>query len=219
MPAALATNRAEKKSANRQKLIEAAIGSIAEVGLTETTVGRVVARAGLSRGIVNLQFETKEALLAEALRFLNDEWRAAWRAHLERAGPDPAARLQALVLSVFEPRLFNRRKLSAWHAFYADAKYQAIYRDIMAPSDKAYLDTLTGLCRALIAGGDGQGLEARLVAKGLRCMTDGLCLDWVTVPRGAGRAEARRICLQALRTSFPRSFPLAGRAEAEGTAA
>ena len=44
-------------------------------------------------------------------------------------------------------------------------------------------------------------------------MTDGLCLEWLTNPRATSRAEARRICLQALRTSFPSHFPLAAVAE------
>ena len=76
-------------------------------------------------------------------------------------------------------------------------------------TDRIYLETLTGLCRRLIADSGDNDLEAALVAKGLRSMTDGLCLDWLTNPRATSRAEARRICLQALRTSFPRHFPLA----------
>jgi TetR/AcrR family transcriptional repressor of bet genes len=83
-------NREARKNANRQKLIEATIDSIAELGLSDTTVGTVVKRAGLSQGIVNLHFDTKEALLAETLKFLSVEWEAAWRERLDRAGPDPA---------------------------------------------------------------------------------------------------------------------------------
>jgi TetR/AcrR family transcriptional repressor of bet genes len=122
-----------------------------------------------------------------------------------------------MLLSVFEPSIFNRRKLAAWHAFYADSKHQSAYRTVAGPSDRLYLETLTGLCQRLIdddgCGGNGD-LEAKLAAKGLRSMTDGLCLDWLTNPRATSRAEARRICLQALRTSFPRHFPLASPAAA-----
>jgi len=204
-----AANREARKNANRQKLIDATIDSIAERGLSDTTVGAVVRRAGLSQGIVNLQFDTKETLLAETLRFLSMEWEAAWRERFEGAAPDPAAQLQNMLLSVFEPSVFNRRKLAAWHAFYADSKHQSAYRTVAGPSDRIYLETLTDLCRRLIADSGDNDLEAALVAKGLRSMTDGLCLDWLTNPRATSRAEARRICLQALRTSFPRHFPLA----------
>ncbi len=214
--------REARKNANRQKLIEATIDSIAELGLSDTTVGAVVRRAGLSQGIVNLHFATKEALLAETLRFLSVEWKAAWRGRLDRAAADGATQLQSMLLSAFEPSVFNRRKLAAWHAFYADSKHQAAYRAVAGPSDRLYLETLTGLCQRLINEGDDGGcggngdLDAKLVAKGLRAMTDGLCLDWLTSPRATSRAEARRICLQALRTSFPRHFPLAPLAGAAG---
>ena len=214
-----ATNREARKSANRQKLIEATIDCIAELGLSDTTVGAVVRRAGLSQGIVNLHFDTKEALLSETLRFLSEEWEAAWRERFERAAADPAAQLQNMLLSVFEPSVFNRRKLAAWHAFYADSKHQSAYRSVAGPSDRVYLEILTELCRRLIAQGDGGGgkgnMEAELTAKGLRAMTDGLCLEWLTNPRATSRAEARRICLQALRSSFPRHFPLAAGASCE----
>lgn len=217
-PTAPAMNREARKNANRQKLIEATIDSIAELGLSDTTVGTVVKRAGLSQGIVNLHFDTKEALLAETLKFLSVEWEAAWRERLDRAGPDPAARLQTMVLSVFEPSVFNRRKLAAWHAFFADSKHQSAYRTVAGASDRRYLEALTDLCQRLIdesdrAGGD---LDARLAAKGLRAMTDGLCLDWLTNPRATSRAEARRVCLQALGTSFPRHFPLLAPVDLKG---
>lgn len=208
--------REARKNANRQKLIDATIDSIAELGLSNTTVGAVVRRAGLSQGIVNLHFDTKEALLAETLRFLSAEWKAAWRDRRDRAAPDPAAQLQNMVLSVFDPSVFNRRKLAAWHAFYADSKHQAAYRAVAGPSDRLYLEALTGLCKRLINEGDDGDLDAKLVAKGLRAMTDGLCLDWLTSPRATSRAQARRVCLQALRTSFPRHFPLALPADRTG---
>lgn len=202
-----ATNRQAKKSANRQKLIEATIDSIAELGLTDTTVSTVVARAGLSRGIVHLHFETKEALLAETLRFLCVEWEAAWCADLRRAAPDAASQLQSILLSGFEPPVFNRRRLAAWHAFYADTKYQATYREIAGPADRLYLERMTELCEELIAEGGYEGLDAAMLAKALRAMTDGLCLDWLIAPRSTTRAEARRVCLHVLERSFPRHFP------------
>jgi hypothetical protein len=89
---------------------------------------------------------------------------------------------------------------------------------VAGASDRRYLEALTDLCQRLIdesdrAGGD---LDARLAAKGLRAMTDGLCLDWLTNPRATSRAEARRVCLQALGTSFPRHFPLAAPVDLKG---
>ena len=197
-----------RKQANRKRLIEATVDSIAQRGLADTTVARVVAGAGLSRGIVNLHFETKEALLVEALAYLAEEWRAVWEETLGAAPADPAARLEALLLAVFAPRVFTRRRLGAWHAFYADGKHQETYRRVCGDGDQAYLEALTGLCRQIIADGSYPGLDAQLTAKGLRAMTDGLCLDWLTDPQDMSRRELVAICRQALRSHFPRHYPM-----------
>jgi TetR/AcrR family transcriptional repressor of bet genes len=181
--------REVRKQANRLRLIEAAIESIAAHGLTDTTVSTVVERAGLSRGLVNLQFETKDALLAEALRFLTNEWRATWRKTVGCAQMTPAEKLQTVVMSVFEPPVFSRKKLATWHAFYADSRYRATYRKVCGETDRAHLDALSGLCRRLIEDGRHDDLDAVLVAKGLQSMTDGLCVDCLINPRTTTRAR------------------------------
>jgi TetR/AcrR family transcriptional repressor of bet genes len=199
--------REAKRNANRRKLIDAAIASIAELGLAGTTVSSVVARAGLSRGIINLHFETKEALLAEVLRALTLEWRGAWRETLV-VETSPAERLRDMLLIAFEPPVFDRRKLAAWHAFYADSKQQDTYRAVAGENDRAYLDTLTELCRQVIDQGGYRDVDPWLTAMGLQSMTDGLCLNWLTNPRETTPEVARRVCQQALKTAFPDHFPV-----------
>ena len=49
--------------------------------------------AGLSRGIVNFHFESKEKLLVATLQYMADEYSAHWRAALQKAGDDPARQL------------------------------------------------------------------------------------------------------------------------------
>ena len=65
------TPRSMPKQARRKQLIEATIKCIAEKGLSGTTMADVTQQAGLSMGIVNLHFETKEKLLIETLRFIS----------------------------------------------------------------------------------------------------------------------------------------------------
>ena len=68
------TPRSMPKQARRKQLIEATIKCIAEKGLSGTTMADVTQQAGLSMGIVNLHFETKEKLLIETLRFISTEY-------------------------------------------------------------------------------------------------------------------------------------------------
>ena len=52
--------RAEKKQLTHQKLIDATIDVIAQEGFSAVTMAKVAANAGLSRGICNFHFETKD---------------------------------------------------------------------------------------------------------------------------------------------------------------
>ena len=47
----------------RRQLIDATIRSVANRGLADTTIATVAREAGLSQGIINLHFQTKERLL------------------------------------------------------------------------------------------------------------------------------------------------------------
>mgnify|MGYP002640979156 FL=1 len=66
--------RSLSKQARRKQLIEATIQCIADKGLSGTTMADVTQRAGLSLGIVNLHFQSKEKLLIETLNFISDEY-------------------------------------------------------------------------------------------------------------------------------------------------
>ena len=62
------------KAERRQQLIDAAIRCIAQAGLSAVTMQMVTSEAGLSAGIANLHFESKENLLRETLRFVAEEY-------------------------------------------------------------------------------------------------------------------------------------------------
>ena len=74
-PAAEPEKRGRKasKETRRQQLIEATIDSLARRGYSETTMADVADGAGLSRGIVNFHFESKEKLLVATLQYMADE--------------------------------------------------------------------------------------------------------------------------------------------------
>ena len=200
------TKREEKKAANRRKLIEATIDCIAERGLVDTTVSAVVERAGLSRGMVNLQFESKEALLVETLRYLTEEWQSAWRAALARTNSSSAEQLRATLLAVFERPVFSRKRLSVWHAFWADSKHRATYRAVCGESDREYRAALIRLCREVINEIGDPSLDAKLVADSLAGLVSGLWLDVLTIPRTISQQRARNICLFVLERTFPDYF-------------
>ena len=78
--------RKAPKETRRLQLIEATIDSLAKRGYAETTMADVTEGAGLSRGIVNFHFESKEKLLVATLQHMYEEYAAHWRAAQLTAG-------------------------------------------------------------------------------------------------------------------------------------
>ena len=65
--------RALTRERRRQQLIDATIKCISNKGLGSTTLADVAREAGLSQGIVNLHFNSKDNLLKETLRAIAEE--------------------------------------------------------------------------------------------------------------------------------------------------
>src|ERR687898_2129886 len=80
--AAMATARrtqAERSTATRGALLDAAIDCLVDEGYARTTTSRVAERAGLSRGAHLHHFQTRAALVAAAVEQLAERWLAELR--------------------------------------------------------------------------------------------------------------------------------------------
>ncbi|HEU0221409.1 MAG TPA: transcriptional regulator BetI [Paracoccaceae bacterium] len=197
--------RKASKELRRQQLIEATIDCLAKFGYAETTLANVADLAGLSRGIVNFHFESKEKLLVATLQFMADEYAAHWRAALKKAGPAPADRLRALVEADFDRNVSNRRKLAAWVAFWGEAKSRPTYKALCGARDEAYQNTVTGLFAELVAA-TGRPLSPEALAAGLDALLEGLWLRLMMGADGFRRADARQAARTYLAMAFPSHF-------------
>jgi TetR/AcrR family transcriptional repressor of bet genes len=186
--------------------VVAAIRCIANRGLAETTIATVAQEAGLSQGIINLHFRSKERLLTETLRYLSDEYRTACSAAAAAAGDSPTAGLQAMVDLDFCRTICTREKLAVWFAFWGERKFRPTYRRICAARDKSYDEMARVLCARLCEQGHYPEVESALVADGLSALTDGLWLDLLVRPESMSRELARCITMAYLADAFPRHF-------------
>jgi len=202
--------RTASKEERQEQLIQATIRSVASRGLSDTTMATVSSEAGLSQGIINLHFQSKDRLLVETLRYIADEYRQSWKKALDGAGGSAVEQLAALVMVDFRLPVCDRNKLAVWFAFWGESKSRPTYRQICAERDRAYRKEMVQVCQALIEGGGYRRLDADTVAAGLSAMTSGLWLDMLTNPRSMSRADARQICMQFLATAFDQHFTAAG---------
>ncbi|MBT8103402.1 MAG: TetR family transcriptional regulator C-terminal domain-containing protein [Gammaproteobacteria bacterium] len=198
--------RTARREQRRQQLIDATMKCIARKGMGSTTLADVAGEAGLSQGIVNLHFESKDNLLNETLRYLADEYKAQFNKTLEKSGPDAAAKLRALIELDLRPSICDRRKIAVWFAFWGEVKSRPTYRKICDERDQYYDDVVERLASEIIAEGKYKSVSAESVAIALTSMTNGLWLSCLISPRTFDRHKATDAVFEYLCKVFPKHF-------------
>lgn len=201
--------RKMSRATRRTQLIESTIETLATRGYARTTLTEVAQTAGLSHGLVNFHFETKEKLLSETLAYLADEYRLNWLAHLAQAEADPAAQLAALLRADFAATICTPQRLSAWGSFWGEAQSRPLYQVQCGSNDDAYIAQMEEICTRLIAEGNYSGTAAR-VARVLRVTTEGVWLDMITMSPPYSVQEAQATVHTSAAAFFPQHFSEAG---------
>ncbi|MFT3988838.1 TetR/AcrR family transcriptional regulator [Aestuariivirga sp.] len=198
-------SRKASREHRRQQMIEATIETLARKGFSQTTMTDVAAIAGVSHGLVNFHFQTKEKLLTDTLLYLSDEYTANWREALEKAPESPAERINALILADFNDRICTPDRLSAWCAYWGESQSRPLYQQNCAANDDAYAEMLEGLCRKLAEEG-GYAVNAARAARIIRVVTEGTWLDMMSMVDPYSRDEALKTVYAATASLFPRHF-------------
>lgn len=163
--------QAERSDATRRRLMQATLDCLGELGAAGTTIGRICARAGVSRGALLHHFPSKHELLAHA--FMH---RQAVRA--AELSPPPAA--TAAVRSVRDEIAATRARMEAdftvslefFNAVRTDAELRRAFQQVCEQQDP----TLAARYELLGAELDTvpSPLPTRYV---IGCFLRGLCLE------------------------------------------
>ena len=200
------TRRTAPKQERLQQLIDAAMVTIAEHGLSGTTTALLTQQAGLSAGIINLHFGNKDALLEATLESLVQEHRSRWSAALDSASGDPAARLWALMEAHFAPEVCTPTKIAVWFAFFGEARHRATYRHISERFDTERSDFMDDCCRRLVAEGGYRVGDPERLSHLIESTADGLWLDLLLYPEEMDVRTARDQIRTLLHHLFPKHF-------------
>ncbi len=177
--------RRSRSLVSRQALVAAAIRSISENGLAETTLASVSALSGLSRSLVAFHFESKDSLIRAALVEANRLYDASWRKTLDGAGTSPRARLTAAIRHDIGFAEHHAELLHVWFAIWGEAQAHTIYRELALPMDRRYLAELTAFARA-------SGLAARAAQDAGRTINSFLYGSWLEAHLDPESFDAKR---------------------------
>ncbi len=202
------TAREQTKERHRLSLIEATADAIAEHGLAAVSVSRILEKAGLSRGMVNLHFSSKNNLLLAVAEQFSEDYTRHWIAAMDRAGARPEARLRAIIDADFDPAVLNRRTMAVWFAFRGEAHSSPEYMPYIDSRDARMQQTITSICRELCEAGGNISTDPQIAALSIIALLEGLWTDYYLHPDRFDRDTARAVVLHTARAFFPQSFDL-----------
>lgn len=192
--------------ARRDQLILATIKCIATKGLSGTTMVDITTEAGLSLGIVNLHFKSKEKLLVDTLRYISDEYTSGLDKIFNDQSKTTKEKIITWVSYDFSRKITERNKLAVWFAFWGETKSRPTYLAICANYISDIASNLTQLFTQLKEEGYYEQVNPTLVCTCYTAMADGLWLDLLVTPKGLTPNQARGVTMHYLATQFPKHF-------------
>jgi TetR/AcrR family transcriptional repressor of bet genes len=194
------------KEARKVQLMEATIDCIAARGFADLTLADVAKAAGLSVGIVNFYFRSKDVLLVETLRHLVADYVQQTNENIRSAGVTAAAQIDAMIESDFHRTIANRKRVTVWYAFWGETRWRPEFLKICQQLSDSFHDETRAAFARLIAEGGYSDIDPDLVARGFDAMIDGLWLDMLINPKAVERDAAKQVVRTYLAGIFPNEF-------------
>ena len=181
------------------RIVDAVIETVAQHGISGTTLALVARAAEVSQGVLIFHFRSKDGLLAATLRSQNASYRQHWQACLE--GADPLQQVLGLIRTDFSPSVCSRRALALWFAFWGETSAQPVYQSLCEEAERDRAEAMVQACRDLVALQGGPDPE--LLARSVDSLTDGLWLQMHIHGARMPRTKALQQAMDHLRLMLP----------------
>ena len=161
--------------------------------------------AGLSQGIVNFHFKSKEILLIETLKFISNEYLKSFDKYIKKSGNDPIMKLVNMINNDFSSKICSPEKISVWFTFLSETKFKPAYRQICRKRDLYYQNVTEDIFDELLKI-EKNKLSKKNLAIAFHALIMGLWLNQLDEPMKYNRKESKKICLDYLKSHFPKQF-------------
>ena len=183
-----------RKSAShrRQELIAAGIACLGKGGMSAFTIDQICKQAGVSRGLINHHFESKDDLLKCIYADMTNHL-----LHDHDCG-DARQILASIIETSFDEKSFNRSNLRAWLSIWGQV---ASNRDLNELHRQRYGIYKARIRNALadISSTDAGLFDVDSVARQLIALIDGLWLEYCLHSNGFSLGAAKADCYGFLR--------------------
>jgi TetR/AcrR family transcriptional regulator, transcriptional repressor of bet genes len=166
----------ENTERRRKQVIDAAVKSIADHGLSDTTLSTIANAAGLSQGTIVFYFKSKEALLTEAFRSRMEQYQDFWTKAVSSAGPDTIDKIIALTFAAIDPKIMTPQNLILWNSFWNKTSSSPNLVELSKQYDAKRLGVQLSLFEDALQAASDTSWTPRIAAHALETMTEGI---WV----------------------------------------
>jgi len=176
--------RTSIEAIRRQDLIKAAYEAFRIHGFRGLTMARIGQQAGMSHGIINYYFKSKDDLLIAMMRYGNGLIMKEV-VRLLKTATTPLERLDAIIEGNFPEELYDRPAANAWVSFYSAVPEHPEFRRLQSMFYRRLDSNLHECLRHLTSRA-----EAEIIVKGISIMIDGLWMRCALEKEGLDRLEA-----------------------------
>jgi AcrR family transcriptional regulator len=162
----------------REQMLRAALEVIADRGYADTRIADVAERIGISPALVIYYFKTKDQLLTEAIRYLDNIWYADGQRRMTEL-PTAVARIEEIVAMSCLPEADAdpHSSWTLWLDFWALAAHSPEVAVLRQRDDERWRDLIGSLVRSGQEAGEFRALDPDSFAITLCSLLDGFAIQ------------------------------------------
>jgi AcrR family transcriptional regulator len=193
---AQATSALGTADSRREQMLRAALEVIAERGYAETRIADVAERIGISPALVIYYFKTKDQLLTESIRYLENIWYATGQRRMTEL-PTAMARIEEIVAMSCLPEADAepRSSWTLWLDFWTLAARNPEVAGLRQRDDERWRDMVSSLVTDGQQSGEFRAVDADSFAILFCSLLDGLAIQIALDDPVVGPERAFDLCM------------------------
>jgi TetR/AcrR family transcriptional repressor of bet genes len=191
----------------RKILIAATLKCLSEEGQEGLSIRKISAAAGISVGLINHHYSSKEELVAQAYESLTISLLEAAKEAVDQAGANARDQLIAMVRSMFSKPMLDPGVLRCWLVFWGMIDRGTILKSVHDRTYSEYRFYVEGLLERLAIDNKMPLLDVPLAAIGLLALVDGLWIEWCLSQTSFSSDAAVRLCVAWIDALVLRATP------------
>jgi AcrR family transcriptional regulator len=191
----------------REALVDATLRCLKKYGHEGVSVRRISAAAGVSIGLINHHFPSKDGLVAVTYETLALSLQESIRSQAENHAASPRERLSGFFRASFAPDIIDPQLFNVWLVFWSMVAHAPEIREVHDRTYGKYRAMLESLLGQLAVSEGAPPFKLRPAAIALAALLDGLWVELSLSPSTFKPREAIALCEDWVNALCNGAFP------------